>query len=306
MNDDLTTLASAYLDGATSDAERARVERDAELLAEVERMRQVRAVLGDTEPAPISTRERHLAAALDAFDRLPTADRLLDGTPPGADAAAVAGAATVIAPASLDDRRRLRASRRILAVAAGLVVVLGGGLVARDALRSTDDDSGGSDATAQVEDASSPLEARTGEAFDLADGDVAEDAASDEAAAEALPPVIAGGSGETDTFIGSDEAPPDDGLTVLASEDDLAAFAELLLRESPVEVATDADAPAATLAPAFELCGLVDRIVGPALWETDGLFDTPVVVGIDDGDGEVIAYDDETCNVVARTPLRTP
>ena len=61
MTDDLITLASAYLDGDTTAAERAQVEADPELLAQVERLRQVRAVLGDTEAAPISVRERHLA-----------------------------------------------------------------------------------------------------------------------------------------------------------------------------------------------------------------------------------------------------
>ena len=50
MNDDLTLLASAYLDGDVTADERARVENDAEVLAEVDRLRSARALLGDVEP----------------------------------------------------------------------------------------------------------------------------------------------------------------------------------------------------------------------------------------------------------------
>ena len=54
MNDDLTLLASAYLDGDVTADERARVEADPELIAEVERLRYVKVLLADTEPSPIS------------------------------------------------------------------------------------------------------------------------------------------------------------------------------------------------------------------------------------------------------------
>jgi CII-binding regulator of phage lambda lysogenization HflD len=56
MNDDLTFLASAYLDGNITPAERVQVEGDIDLLAEVERLRQVRAVLGSTETTDFSPR----------------------------------------------------------------------------------------------------------------------------------------------------------------------------------------------------------------------------------------------------------
>ena len=87
MNDDLTILASVYLDGDVTADERAQVEASAELLAEVDRLRTVRAVVSTTsssDAAPISMRERHLAAALDAWDRLPDNERtgaLRDSTP---------------------------------------------------------------------------------------------------------------------------------------------------------------------------------------------------------------------------------
>ena len=47
MNDDLTLLASAYLDGEATPDERARVEADPSLLREVERLRAARATLLD-------------------------------------------------------------------------------------------------------------------------------------------------------------------------------------------------------------------------------------------------------------------
>ncbi len=75
MNDDLILLASAYLDGDVTADERARVDNDTEALAEVDRLRSVRALLGDVEPQAISVREAQLAMALDAWDRLPERER---------------------------------------------------------------------------------------------------------------------------------------------------------------------------------------------------------------------------------------
>ena len=93
---ELTALASAYLDGDTTPEERAQVESSDELLAEVESLRQVRAVLGaTTEPPPISIREAHLAAALDVWDRMSDMEQSGEVTPSaGMDAAA--GAADLL------------------------------------------------------------------------------------------------------------------------------------------------------------------------------------------------------------------
>ena len=55
--------------------------------------------------------------------------------------------------------------------------------------------------------------------------------------------------------------------------------------------------------PPFPLCDLVTRIVGPALWDAPGLVDVPVIVGIDDNNGEAVAYEPGDCTVTARTPL---
>ena len=71
MNDDLTLLASAYLDGEATPDERARVEADPALLGEVERLRAVRVTLLDArwfEGPSDDVREAAIAAALGALD----------------------------------------------------------------------------------------------------------------------------------------------------------------------------------------------------------------------------------------------
>ena len=93
MSDDQTFLASAYLDGDAAPEERAQVDGDPTALAEVERLRQVRAVLRQTDSALISTRERHLATALEVWDRLPTSEFSDNDTPVGTQSAAAVGQA---------------------------------------------------------------------------------------------------------------------------------------------------------------------------------------------------------------------
>ncbi len=71
MNDDLTLLASAYLDGEATPDERARVEADPSLLGEVERLRAARATLLDArwfERPSDEVREAAIEAALGAWD----------------------------------------------------------------------------------------------------------------------------------------------------------------------------------------------------------------------------------------------
>ena len=141
MNDDLTLLASAYLDGDTTPAERAQVDGDPATLAEVERLRQVRAVLSQTDSAPISTRERHLAVAFEVWDRLPTSEF-------GGDATPRRRAARQPQLGRHRSRHRDRSASRVNAaaavafspIAAGLVVVVGGGLVARGFISSNNND----------------------------------------------------------------------------------------------------------------------------------------------------------------------
>jgi hypothetical protein len=299
MNDDLTELASAYLDGDVTAAERARVDGDSELLAEVDRLRSVRFLLGDVEAQSISIREAQLAMALDVWDRLPATERTgarRDATPAGIDAAAVAGAASVTAPTPINGRRRTTSTRWLTGAAAALVLVLAGG-VALQLGTGTDDDSASTD-DAGIEAA----EALT--ATGPADVPAADDPAP--AAEGPASDVVAG---ELDTGIGDPPPPGEEvGLDQLRNLTDLADFAS-----AAVGAPRAPDVPAATSAAAeedqseaetflddteFPLCLGVDLIVGPAVYG-----DVPVVVGIDEGRNLAIAYRAATCAEVARVRL---
>jgi hypothetical protein len=320
MTDDPTVLASAYLDGEATAAEVARVEADEALMAQVERLRSVRRAIGTVQRAPISTREGHLAAAFDAWDRLPEAERLgsrRDATPPGVDAAAVVGATAVSAAPR---RRRQRSNAWILAAAAGLVVVLAGGLAVRSL---TGDDDSSSDASAEA------VEAADDRALDAAESEPADvDDGADEAATEALDPLelttdpefqpdpaIVDTDTETDVVV--DAPPPEDGLELLSSAEDLAVFAADALEADPelaqrnqtatavAEEASSADAEEASSADAelqestgLQLCGNADIAVGPALYGGE-----QVNVLIDLDRNRALAYDPDTCSLVASASL---
>jgi len=342
MTDDLILLASVYLDGQATAEERARVEGDAELVAEVERLRRVRAVLADTTSdgsgeaitAPISMRERHLAAALGAWDRTPPGDLLGDATPMGTDAAGAAGGASITAPVPLREQRAKRRpiNTRILTAAAAVIVIAGAGLVARSALDSSATDESADAVTADLDnaDAERSLDELAAEEFRAEGDDEAADAIADEAApprAVEAEAVIAGGP---------DQAPASNDVEVLSSNADLARFAnDLVLARTASSANTDADAAGAaeatesddvvqeaegdtdlaedaadtavtvppTLAPPVDRCNLIDDFVGFAFWEASGLFDEPIAVGIDNGTREAVAYQADTCTEVARTPL---
>jgi hypothetical protein len=315
MNDDLTLLASAYLDGDTTPAERVQVDGDPTALMEVERLRQVRAVLSYTDSAPISTRERHLATAFEVWDRMPTSEFGRDTTPAGAPSAAAAGQASITSPTSVGAWRQ-RSSNRLLVLAAGLVVVLGGGIVARGFISSNNSDSSiAIDAPATAEQSLSPRAELEVEAADETFSNTGDAAASELSAAGASAAL------DADTLLGDEsEGSPDEGLEVLNSPEDLAVFANDLNRttllvgddgvdEAAAEPAAQSDAPfdasiqAAPGDTPFPLCDLVTRIVGPALWDAPGLSDVPVVVGIDDVTGEAVAYQPDDCKVTARAPL---
>lgn len=299
MNDDLTLLASAYLDDDVTSDERALVEADPQLLAEVDRLRAVRAVLADVGVASIARREEHLAAALNAWDRLPGSERTgsrRDATPMGIDAAAVAGAASVSAPTPIATRRRTRSPRWLMGAAAALVLVLAGGVVLQ--LSSADDDTTSSSAAS-----SDTADTAAAEALSTAKN--ADDAAEPPAPAAADQLTGADGNGELDTGI-DNAAPPADtgGLDQLDTPADLADFAGVAAA-APVAP----DVPAATSAPVddplSELpggtlpdCPGIDIIVGPAMYRS-----VEVVVGIDTGSDMAIAYRVATCDVVARVRL---
>ena len=174
MNDDLTLLASAYLDGDLTADERARVENDTEVLAEVDRLRSVRALLSDVEPQAISVREAQLATAFEVWDRLPERERTAarrDSTPAGIDAAAVAGAASVTAPTPLNSRRRSTrgtSTRWLTGAAAALVLVLAGG-VALQLSSTASDDEASSEETSSDAGAEALTESARADAADTGD-----------------------------------------------------------------------------------------------------------------------------------------
>lgn len=296
MNDDLIQLASAYLDGDVTADERARVDADAVALAEVERLRAVRALLGDVEPASISVREAQLATALGIWERLPEAERTgarRDQTPAGIDAAAVAGAASVTAPTRLNSRRRTTSPRWLAGAAAALVLVLAGGLALQ--LDTSENDDAAESAGTVADEAIEPR---------AADDDLS--AAELAPAGDAAPEV---GSNEVDTAV-ADPAPPaeDGGLVQLLTLTDLADFAgaavgapqapDLPAATSAVDPDEDAAAEAFVDDGQLPRCLGVDLVVGPAVYG-----DVPVVVGIDEGRNLAIAYEPASCAEVARVRL---
>jgi hypothetical protein len=303
-NDHLSLLASAYLDGDATADERARVENDPAALAEVDRLRSVRALLGDVEPQSISVREAQLATALDIWDRLPERERTgarRDATPAGIDAAAVAGAASVTAPTALSSRRRngsTISTRWLAGAAAALVLVLAGGVALQ--LSSTDDDQSADEATSA--EASSDEQADTFTATERAGDAVADELAPAGAATESAPV-------ELDT--GIDDAAPPGEAAVLDQLDDLTDLADFAAAAVGAPVAPEV--PAATsaqpdadlsesetlLADAeLPLCLGVDFVVGPAVFR-----DVPVVVGVDESRNLAFAYRAATCAEVARVRL---
>ena len=305
MTDDLTPLASAYLDGEATAEEIARVEGDAVALAEVERLRKVRAVVGDLEAPAISAREAHLAAALGAWDRLPESER--DGSQVGAAAAGVdpvaaAAVSSIASPTSGSRARRTSGSNGwILAGAASLVVLLAGGLT----LRSLTGDDGDSDVA---------VESAVTEAPVAASGDAA-----------TTDPSVEPGEDITDPDTEADDSsegapPPEEDLEELNSPEDLAVFASDALGQTVItqpagipiedEAPRDEDGPgtepsAATTIEAvptedegLPLCAGADIVVGPALYQG-----TLVIVGIDTDSGTALAYLPANCAVVAQAPL---
>lgn len=318
MTDDRTSLASAYLDGELDAADVARVEGDDELLAQVEELRGARDAMRSVGGAPISTREAQLAAALEAWQRLPEAERVgarRDATPSDVEPAAAAGASAVTAMRRT--RRGRSGSAWVLAAAAGLVVVLAGGLTLRSL---TDGDS--DDAETVAEDAAeAPAEVDAEQslvAADIADdGDDASDVLAAESATtgSVLEPAADIADTDTDVDAPGPGPPPEDDLEELTSPDDLAVFAADALRVDPelesrnrsdelvadeaVEEDGAASADAGEVAPPTELplCGSADQIVAPALY--DGIM---VVVAIDH-DRDLAIASGLDCSFVASAPL---
>ena len=316
MTDDPTSLASLYLDGELDAGERARVESTPELLTEVERLRQVRAVLAELPEASISARERHLANAFDAWERLPEQERtgaLRDGTPAGVDGAAVAGAAAVSRSRPSSSRRRGRrgvhSSVWLGAAAAGLVIVLAGGLLIRSANTDSNDDSVAESSDAAAADqlpSADPATPAAAAADTIAESEIERASAG---GTEAAPSENAS---DVDTNLAADAPPSDNGdLAVLLTTADLADFAAAAI-DAPASgklpddatVITDAPAEVATAASALSdeaplpKCLGADIVVGLANYQGQ-----TVVVGLDVSRDLALAYIADGCVRVASAPL---
>jgi hypothetical protein len=138
-------LASAYLDGEATPAERAQVEADPRLMARVGELGAVRSALAAlTEPPDAATRERALAAATAAA-----------GAPPAATVTRI---------------NRDRPRRRVVAVGAAAAAVIAAIVVAVVATRSSDHSTTSSATVAPAARDLTPAAASTGPAPTLASG----------------------------------------------------------------------------------------------------------------------------------------
>jgi hypothetical protein len=194
-HDPLDDLASAHLDGQTTDAEAARIAADPDLVARVERLAAARAaVRGSDGPIDDVRRDTSIAAALAAFDELP--------------------AAPVTAIAA---RRRDRSSRRTLQLVgiAAAVILLALALPLLGRLDSGSDDTAATtfEATGKAIDPSRDASAGSGGAITTAaraaaspsdlgsfhDLPALADAVRAQVGAEASTPMLAGPTAAEDT-----------------------------------------------------------------------------------------------------------
>jgi hypothetical protein len=310
MTDEADFLPSAYLDDEVTAHERALVETDADLLAEVESLRMLRAELSELDPPAISTREEQLAGALAAWDRLPEAERLgtaRDATPDGTPATAIAAASAMSRPR---DRRRTRAPRWLALAAALVIVVAGAGIVLQRVGRpnGSDDSAATPDVATEETDteAASEVEGNEVPAADesVGDGDGAPEAETlaaedldqeleqlEAAADEGVDLENASPSAEADEL-----GPPADTdtteLPVLADAEDLAEFASFAAGAPKSD--TEATTP-------FAQCDHlgIDVVVGSAAYVGSG----PVIVGIDEDRGVAVAYLPDSCTAVETVSL---
>lgn len=324
MNDDVTILASAYLDGTATSDERAQVDNNEEVLAEVERQRLVRALLADPEPPSISLREQHLATALGAWDRLPETEKIAAlgaKTLSGLDPATAAAVATISTPppTSLAERRRSKSTGWAIGVAAVLALVVAGGVVLQSISLGGDNDQASSAVFDTADTAPEPNSSAA-----IAD-DAAEELQRDlesSAGATAEESETAIDKIEADVAFAEEEggfdidpeAPPQDAdLEKLSTPAQLGIFASDAIG-APISPSLPASTDAATapeLADSdqsiseqaievfeFPLCGGADYVVGPAEYRGE-----PVVVGIDESLNLALAYRALDCRVIVRASL---
>ena len=297
MTDDLTLLASTYLDGEATPDERARVEGDAALLAEVERLRNARATLLDArwfERPGDDVREATIAAALAAWD---TPETGLAGTRAPTESGA--------RRSSVVSFERRRAYTRWLTAAAAVAAVAGlGGVVAQSGGGDTNDAS--STAIEAAADTIGRAEAGTEFAqqseppSDTEAARSSTDAASDEAGGEgadagalAEAPTAAATVAPEATTPALDAAQPAPAPDIKTPQQ-LASFA------TEAKAAYDQDSSRNEIARPCpdDTFDAVDSYVATGTYNGRA-----VVIGIDDDAERAIAVDPDTCEVVAEASL---
>ncbi|HEX6658343.1 MAG TPA: hypothetical protein VF065_09700 [Ilumatobacter sp.] len=294
MTDDFSLLASTYLDGDATPDERARVEADASLLAEVQRLRNARARMLDArwfERPGDAAREATIAAALDAWDALETG-------PVGASARSqpAVGRSRVVS------FERRRAYTRWLTAAAAVAAVAALGVV----VAQSDGGGGDDDESSTALEAPAETELRADATTEFTEqseppsGTEAAQSSSDAATEEA------GGEG-ADAGVFADTPTAAVETTPAA---DVAAPASAVALESPQQLA----AFAAEAMAAIDEDTSRDIFARPCADDTFDDIDSyvatgtyrgrSVVIGIDDDvDGRAIAVDPNTCELVAEAPL---
>ena len=297
MNDDLTPLASVYLDGEATPDERARVEADPALLAEVERLREVRVTLLDArwfERPGDDVREAALEAALGAWDV--AASDQPDSTTETAEVGRRSHVRTF--------ERRHRTYGRWLGVAAALVAVAALGVIVSQFGGGSNDDTSSvaveapagtaaaGDALLDTSDEQTEQTASAGNAERTASDDVAstesggaELAGTAEQAPSAAPAATV--APEESTLV-ADAAP----LVILTSPTELGSFAA----EAEQAAGDGADNDVTVVCVGDELDGI--EYLASATYR-----DRLVVIGIVDARDRAFAIDPDTCEIVAEAPL---
>ena len=298
MTDDQYLLASAYADGDVSAGERAAAEADADVMAEVARIRDLRAALADVAPAPDAVRTAMLTAAMRDFH--PTT--------------------AVAAP-----RRPARAPRafpwsNVLGLAAAAVAVVAIGAVV---VNSVGGQQGDDDASMSIS-TEAPIATELSRTFDAADEaelDQATAAAEATDSAPAAPAPAGGAPAATEAPAGTDALAtnPSSALTIVIEDPDQLADTGLALRDAyqagvsagaaPVTdctLATAATAPAADATPGAAAVreGLPAAAANVELLDTAELRlpagDVVTVwLAVDLGTAQTYAIDAATCVLVA-------
>jgi len=242
MNDEQLELANAYLDGEATADERALVEADAELLAELPRLRNARAALGDVEPPNPAARESAIAAALAVFDER-TSVAAAAGSP------ATRAAPTNVVP--LERRRRLRRLQGLSAAAAAIVIVGGGFAITQrdggdDSARDTADEQSSvvvldAPLTTPPDDAGAATDAGAAPDSDAAPG------GTDQSMSAIAPSTVAAGTAATANQAAADAADP--AATPAAADVDATSAVDAETAEVESESPADAAAPPSAAAP---------------------------------------------------------